>query len=329
MRIVIIGAGFAGLAVCWNLLRQFPKAKIEVIDQRDIGEGTSGMAAGLLHIYAGAHSKLNWNGHEAFEATEELLKVSSDALGSAVSTNTPILRLAMDEQQEFDYQACANKYSDVVWCNPEECRKFIPFIVPGKPGLLIKKARVVNSHFYLEGLWKSCYLKGARFFKRAVENLSDLNDYDLIVVASGASTKIFPELSDLPIKSLKGQLLEFEWPESIPPLSLPLNSYVYLIMTSKNRCIAGATFERDFTNLEPDLTSASSQIMSKVVEMIPALKNCHILQCKAGVRATTPNRLPLLGNISERIWYYTGLGSKGLLYHALFARMLSDKIGAG
>ena len=68
MKVAVIGAGFCGLAVVWNLLNQLfqPNLEVTLFDKTAIGSGASGVAAGLLHPYAGAHAKLNWRGKEAW-----------------------------------------------------------------------------------------------------------------------------------------------------------------------------------------------------------------------------------------------------------------------
>jgi glycine/D-amino acid oxidase-like deaminating enzyme len=60
--------------------------------------------------------------------------------------------------------------------------------------------------------------------------------------------------------------------------------------------------------------------------LMPALKSSVVIGCRAGVRASTPDHRPIVKQVDERIWIFTGLGSKGLLYHALFAEQLVKAI---
>lgn len=56
------------------------------------------------------------------------------------------------------------------------------------------------------------------------------------------------------------------------------------------------------------------------------MKNASIANCYAGVRAVTPQHRPLIQRLSSSQWILIGMGSKGLLYHALFAKELVANI---
>lgn len=323
MKIAIIGAGFCGLATAWHIFQKNPHIKITLFDEKPIGKGTSGIAAGLLHPFAGAHSKYNWKGHEGMEATKELLAVSSSSLGKPITAKSRgILRLALNEEQVLDFRLCAEKYpTETEWL--DSAQELAPGCVQA-PALWIKEGLSVYSALYLEGLYKAC--EKAQFEQRKIHSLKELDHFDAVIVTAGGKSLQIEELSNIPIKLTKGQLLELEWP-NIPPLNFTLNSHVYLLMTPGNRsCLTGATFEKNFANDDIDLETAKNELLPKVAELFPPLKNAKILNSFAGLRAVTPNHLPMIQEISPSSWLLTGMGSKGLLYHALFARELAERI---
>src|SRR5262245_29809957 len=108
MKIAIVGGGFCGVAVAWYLLNHFPpfpNLRLHLFDSKGIGRGASGIAAGLLHPFAGAHAKLNWRAFEGIRATQDLLKVASFTLQQRVTANNKgILRLALNEEQQSDFR---------------------------------------------------------------------------------------------------------------------------------------------------------------------------------------------------------------------------------
>lgn len=329
MNIAIMGAGFSGLATAWYLLKQTTPAQkitITILDPNGIGGGASGIAAGLLHPFAGAHAKLNQLGKEGFAVTSKLLDVASAALGQPVAHQLGILRLALTDDQEADFAFCAEKYpEDIEWLDSAQCHARYPQMTLA-PGIWIKNGFVVNSGLYLQGLWQACAALGATFKKLQVTSLKELDEFDSIIMATGADSIRFPELSGLGLSIVKGQVLELEWPPSLPPLPFPLNSQAYLLMTDPHTCLAGATFERGHVLPGPDSDVAEKDIMPKVAAMLPALKNARIKHCHAAYRAVTPNHLPAVEQLSPRLWVITGMGSKGLLYHALMAEKLTKML---
>jgi glycine/D-amino acid oxidase-like deaminating enzyme len=194
------------------------------------------------------------------------------------------------------------------------------------PGIYIKDGIAVDTKLYLRGLYKACEQHGAQYVNKNIETLNDLADYDKIIVATGTGVTRYSELSHLKIYCLKGQLLKLEWPIGVHPLPMPLNGYVYIVMDREGKnCWAGATFERDFKSELPDEAQAKSLILPKLEAMYPLLRGVSVLGCEAGIRATTPDKKPIYGWVNDRVGFISGMGSKGLLYHALCAeRMFGD-----
>src|SRR5262249_14959276 len=151
--------------------------------------------------------------------------------------------------------------------------------------------------------------------------------YDCIILATGAFVNRLLPNNRLPVTEVKGQVLDLSWPHHLDPLPLALNSHIYLLMNHKtNSCTIGATYERNFNSILPDLNAATKELLPKAKELLPALKESRVLSCRAGVRASAPDYLPIIKKIDPRIWVITGMGSKGLLYHALYAEKLVNMI---
>lgn len=320
MQIAILGAGFCGLATAWHLL-QNPKVNVHLFDPNGIGGGASGIAAGLLHPFVGQHAKLNWNGHEGMAATRKLLEVSSNALGSPVFENTGLMRIAVTEKQKKFFQECASKSPDeVIWQQNIDSTEINSF-----SGIWIKSALTVNCQSYLDGLWKACTDKGALLSKVSIQQLAELGEFDAIVITTGAYASFFPEFSHLPITQVKGQILEFNWPDHLPPLPCPMTTQAYLIYDrTKNTCLVGSTFERGFKDHLPDPVMAQRDLSPKFSAFFPSLNQATLVNCKAGIRASTPGHLPIVENVRKKYWVLTGMGSRGLLYHAMMAEKLSN-----
>lgn len=333
MKIAIVGAGFCGLATTWNFLHQFsdlPNLELTVFDSNEIGEGTSGMAAGLLHPYAGAHAKLNWRGIEGFKASCELISIAEEKLQSPVTAHGKgILRLAATIKQQNDYlKSPALLDSNISWLDEKACQEMVPNCLKC-PALWIKQGLTVYCAEYLRGLWIACEEKGAQFYKSSINSLNNLKDFSIIIITAGALCHTIKELSHLPLKTVKGQMLELSWPRHIPRLPCALNSHAYIVMKpSTESCLVGSSYERNFKNTSVDLESAIAEIMPKAEHILPSLAQAEIIQGYTGLRSVTLNHLPFCEKLHTNVntWILSGMGSKGLLYHALMAKELVTTI---
>lgn len=321
-KVAILGAGFCGLACCWHLLNR-GEFKVDLFDPKGPGGESALIAAGLLHQYSGAHAKLNRFGHEGKKAAEELLKVAAFALNDSPIISKGILRLALTEAQGLTF--ASRQSSDLAWLNTEECQALAPGAAY-KPGLLVSEGLTIDCQAYLTGLWLACERLGADFYKVSIESLEKLETYDLIIAALGAKVKSIPELSHLPVSQVKGQLLQLEWPVGLAPLQLSLNTDAYISSTHQNFCLAGSTYERKFASELPDPDFAKRELLPKIAALFPPLAEAKVIDVRAGLRASAPNHLPLIGQFGKKLWAITGMGSKGLLYHAYYAKKLVDSL---
>lgn len=324
-KIAIIGAGFSGLASAWELLNY--RYQVTIFDALPIGSGTSGIAAGLLHPFVGLHSRLNLFGFEGFAASQQLFSVAEQQLGKKIALPTAILRPAYTPEQLDNYQAAAKNYHPhIKWLESKEIVQLIPEITPA-PGILIHTAMTVNAPEYISGLWQACRQRGAEFKQHKIEDLDQLHEFDEVVVAMGGHSQSLKETSGLGLRITKGQLLKLHWPTVTPPLQSPLNSQLYCLMCpQRDHLIVGSTFEKEFSSLAPDLDTACQLMLPKLHDMLPHLKDASILDCRAGVRSVTANRLPIVQSIGPRRWLIAGMSSRGLLYHAFYAKKLSQMI---
>ncbi len=317
-HIAIIGAGFSGLATAWHLSQL--GHQVTLYESSPLGKNASGISAGLLHLYTGYKATRAKNGDKRLELALELLKVSSSTLGKPVYQQTGLLRPALKENQAAFFKACADQNSDVYWMKTDEVQKKFPGIHP-LDAIWIESAFQVDTHRYLEGLWKACQANGVEWIRKKITSANELTE-DLRIIATGASP--FPEISQLPIHQVKGQLLELTW---YHPLPFPISSGVYLVKGSKpNSIYLGATFEHEFSNTTENVDVARERLLPKLNKLYPLPDQCEVLSCKSALRASTPTREPFVEQVDSKTWAIVGMGSKGILYHAEAAKRLLQAI---
>ncbi len=283
-KAAVIGAGFAGLAAAYFLSEKY---QVTLLDQKGIGAGASGISSGLLHPYPGEKGRLSWHAEEAMAMAKKLIQEAEDALGRPVANRNGILRLG----------PILNPGPDVVELGPEK--------------YLITSGMTVFPKLYLQGLWLVCQKRGVKLQIEKVGSLEALQGYEMVVLAAGAGIRSFKEQEKLKINFVKGQILTCALEE---PLERSISSKIYTALTEDPlKCHVGSTYERDVIDEIADQEKAVSLLK-------PTLP---VLDCRAGIRVTNPaHYFPILEKVGSHHYVITALGSRGLLYHALFGSRL-------
>lgn len=288
MKVAVIGAGLAGLGASYFLLDKGHEVTIF-----DAGGGASRVCSGLMHPYPGLSARRSFAAEEALELSLKLM----DEVGG-VAMRDGILRSAQNEEQE----ARLKSYGDVEHL--------------GEKLYLIKSGVTVDCNRYLDGLKEICIKRGALYKQQRLNDLPD--GFDQLVIAAGYGIMDFAECNQLKVEFLKGQLLSIEG-ESPYPKSYIAKGY---IAKRAGGFEVGSTYERGFTSIEPNLEVA----LTKLPQLVN-LNNYSQISCKAGVRVCPiGSYLPLVSRLSDRLVVFTGLGSRGLLYHSYFGKQVADLI---
>lgn len=335
MRIAIVGAGFSGLATAWYLLSHSQAGvSIDLYDPRPIGGGVSGLSSGLLHLYAGKQARRAPDAEKKMDAIHQLFGEASRAIGKRIVLSKGILRPAITPQQIADFsKAQAEHHEETEWWVKERCEAAvdglkIPLAEGG--GLFIPQGLTIDVPTYLEGLWKAIALFGTQHHQREINNESELNRYERVIFTLGGAITHFPLFSSLPVERIKGQVLKLRLPSRLKTLPFSVISEGYLALTPDPHVVmAGATFEREFRSEGPDIDIAVPEIRKKIAPFFP-IEECEMVGCEAGVRgASKHTHQPLMGQLTERVWFLTGLGGKGLLYHAYLGDLLAQAVLKG
>ncbi|MES2344588.1 MAG: FAD-dependent oxidoreductase [Chlamydiota bacterium] len=303
MKIAVVGAGFCGVAACCELLG-IKGVSVDLFDAKGLGGGASGCAAGLLHPCPGEQGRRSWMADAGMQATLDLVAVSEKALGVSVADRSGILRIG----------AIDKLYPDIVF--------------QGKDTYLITSGVTIYPELYLEGLWKHCQEKGARLVLTQIDSLSQLEGYDKIILTVGAGIFGFEECGHLKLGKTKGQALVCKLPEGVARFERSIVAKGYIATGSApDHFYVGSTYERDTVSFKPNLEAALADLQPKVDLIAPHLGPLNVLECRAGVRVSPIGHyIPLLEKINGRCYAITGMGSRGLLYHAYFAKLLKEQL---
>lgn len=145
-----------------------------------------------------------------------------------------------------------------------------------------------------------------------------------VVFCEGSQVCHNPYLSWLPIIPTKGEILEIEVDKPLCSRFM-YSTGIYVVPKSNNRYFVGATYIHNQRN--SNLTEeGKNELLTKLNNFlkIPYRITGHW----AGIRPATLDRMPLAGRHPqyENVWFFNGLGSKGVFYAPFLAQHLAKSI---
>jgi glycine/D-amino acid oxidase-like deaminating enzyme len=180
---------------------------------------------------------------------------------------------------------------------------------------------------YLEGLRLAIVEKGGEFVAEKITSLEQLQSFDQVVVATGASIRDFPELQVVKTTFIKGQVLTCRVPDCMHiDRSLIGKGYI-AVSDEPGLCHVGATYERGDLTQSTNLLDTQRALFAKVSQFYPNIVHLKPIECSSAIRVMRQGHyLPIAAQISTRLWTLTAMGSRGLLYHAYFGEKLAQAI---
>jgi len=101
---------------------------------------------------------------------------------------------------------------------------------------------------------------------------------------------------------------------------------VYLVARNDGRILVGATIERvGFDRVVRE--DAIQKLLTAAVSLVPALKNCEVVETWSGLRPDSPDHLPILGPTDvEGLLIATGHFRNGILLAPVTAQLICEWI---
>jgi glycine oxidase len=343
MKVIIIGAGVAGLGIAWRLLQQ--GCAVTILERFQPGTGASWAAAGMLAVTAeledaaeperalALRSSARWpgfaaeleqaSGRSVFLAEDGALLLAADAAGLEV--------MAGRAPNDFG--------GTLKLVGPDEAKGLVPLLGTTMGGLWSPREAHVDNRALTEALTIAVLKAGAviqpnepgvsieRKGGRAVGVLSPFCRYDAdaILVAAGAWSGL---LDEIPIAPVKGEVIALAPP---PGAKLPgpvvWGEGVYCVPRphwgERGRLLVGATAEE--AGFDTSLTDAGRDRLRRAAEtLMPALKAWKLADHWAGLRPKSPDGLPLLGPLADGLYVASGQYRNGILFTPAIAQEMAD-----
>ncbi|MGB1247291.1 MAG: NAD(P)/FAD-dependent oxidoreductase [Chitinophagales bacterium] len=316
---IVVGQGIAGTMVAHFLAKA--NTSFVIID-KDRGETASRQATGLINPITGRRFVKSW-------LIDDLLPFAESTYNEIASVRTTkvckVLH-SVEQINDFDSKKQEKSYAqymgDTVFSpaqkhieNPLGCISISPVLQVDTAAILdVKRQEFEQKEQLLNEEFDYSELK-------IIENGVRYKTIDAkkIIFCQGVKGHQNPFFSSLPLRHAKGEVLIFEAKEL--QIDYVLSSYANIVPLGDNLYSIGATYDWDDVSF-----SATDKRREELEEKLQKMIKCPytIIDQKAGIRPTTVDRRPLIGqhSVHKNLYIFNGMGTKGLSLSPYFAQKL-------
>jgi glycine/D-amino acid oxidase-like deaminating enzyme len=150
--------------------------------------------------------------------------------------------------------------------------------------------------------------------------------FDQLIFCEGYRITQNPFFPTIPIIPNKGEILRVHAPTL--KLEVALSRKIYIVPNGDDQYSLGSTYANQF-----DHTGPTEEGKNQILENLATAANIdfEIIEHKAGIRPTTPDRRPILGSHTDYPWMHvlSGFGTKGVLQGPYCAQLMADYLESG
>jgi glycine/D-amino acid oxidase-like deaminating enzyme len=293
MSCVVVGSGIAGLAVCYFLQKR--GIKVTVISSKK-KKAASQIFIGILYPYVGRWAKKNKYADEAYQTSLSLIKEVEEKTNRKIIVSTGVIK---------KFALSLKKFSDVEIRNGDA---------------YIRSGITVDMRNYVLGL--KTLIGEENFIEKDIVDISEIEGVK--VIATGASTKELMNIATLSCR--KGQQYKGKKKVERDEYGTVVGRGHVSFLENDQICL-GSTYEADFSTDQVDCEFAQKEINSKIEPWFGSLEGIENKEFVSAVRVSQDSSyLPLAYQVSENTYVFTALGSRGLLYHAYYGKILANLV---
>jgi glycine oxidase len=333
MRVVIVGAGVAGLAIGWRLRQR--GAEVTILERGQPAQAATWAAAGMIAAAGemgasqtpeaefGRHSSSLWP-----DFAKEIEIASGHGIGFRKSGALMVLN--QDERARHPGAL-----------SPDAARDIEPMLSPAIAGALWAPdesqvdsralGQALAAAFIGAGGTLSVNESAVRFVVHGdrvvgLHTPFRLYEADAFILAAGAwSGQLggLPPEALPPVRPVKGEMIAVAPPHGVRiPEHVVWGNEVYLVPRTGRLLIGATVADAGFDTAVTD--AAADWLSSRALALMPGLAHWEVVERWAGLRPGSPDGAPILGpTVLDRLFVATGQYRNGILFAPAVAENLT------
>ncbi len=320
MKIAIIGGGLAGTACAYMLKQAGAHPKIYELSDR-LASGASGNETGLYNPrFFAEENEVSVLYAHGFELVQ---KIFAKAITDIEWNPCGALHLINSDQKQTRYQKLVQ--NKTLLCDAKIINKESASSIAGIPiehdALYLPSSGTISPRKLCTWYANDIPIE----YNRTVKELSEL-DEEIIIIANSFAAKQFNETSHFPIRTVRGQVTHIKATQRSQKLQVLVCYGGYLTMAKNGAHVIGSSFDRG-NDLAEIKDSDDQENIQKMMASIPVLQGDYsITHRRAGIRATGPGHVPVMGALNDRIYLNIAHGSHGILSSLIGAQIIAQQI---
>lgn len=342
-RVVVAGAGIAGLTIAWELARGGATTEVLAGSQPRASEVAAGMLAPMPELVTSA--ALGRFAVEALRAYPEFLgRLAEDSHHETGFVRSGLLRVAHDPRTAESIRDSVGTYEAAGMPSQWLESRAVLAEAPGVGadgligGLLSFDEAQVHPAWLLEALTEAIEHRGGRVTRVDISRIEPSGEgvtaqtsdgralhADRVILSMGSWSGTLPDLA-YPVRPVKGQLRVYSGHPG--PARMLYSGRNYLLTKVDGSVLLGATMEDAGFDLQP--TAAVGELDAVLSRLWPGLQGAPATT-RVGLRPAAPDGLPLVGFVPElaAVYAFTAHFRNGILLAPAMAAIAARELMGG
>lgn len=324
MNALIVGGGIAGISIAIQLIKR--GITITLVDP---GKNQStAVAAGLINPIVFRRTTKSWRADDFIPYLKDFYQELEIESQTKFFHPLKIRRIFSSDQERKDWQKKQERFDYQHFLEqintPDDNYNLVncPF-----GSARLTNCFWVNSQEFMTGGKRLIEEKGTWKKEPFQFPLYDASSktymgktYSYVIFCEGYQVKNNPLFSFLAISPTKGQVLTIE--SSTIPEDESLNRKCFILPLGEHRFKIGSTYE--WENSDTSITEEGKQLILENLRVLTD-ETPHVIAQEAGIRPTTIDRRPFIGEHShfKGNYIFNGLGTKGYMIAPLLSQELT------